>query len=610
MTKIFDSKPAKFPNNNTEEYNSVLKLLDILDKDQIKPDPKLIDKFPNTDGECSITDREQYPIGKIEIQIKTLPDSELKSPKYQCDLSFLSHCETSLLPVVLIAVNAKSESAFWLHMDRVLLEDLGAKVKGQSIVVYIPIENIITRDKTEYIDNWVKIVESYIRKKIDSDIQESYKRKYEELYHLLENFPKPIHSIGSENLRKLNIFIDTINNSYDNEFRSIKEVLFSGFWKISIAYTDFDDDRISYAIIPIKYGDNNLLIREVGSITPLVRDMMARTVTSHYVDNPIKNRPVECAYSLIKKETLDVIKKQSLKLVCEQLVYEYLTDFFDYTKRILLISDSESFSVEEYTTIMTEYLPIWIEEYNNFKRRQVYNSSIYFDIEDVFWHTLDVDKDKITEKAKARFQKNELCKLKIIDTSKVFSFEYIIDSLSLLHKLKITDFERPYSKKIYSNNSSFVWSWYTPETAFRKLSFVFEELPKVYDLYIETFFPKLQHELKFYSEFKLLIVNINYGIDFKSFNDSPSIELFYLDTTANVLPMTKIYLNSNGCPLNWKNHFECFKNGIIIDDLKYQLRSCSGGRIDHLFDKFTLREYLYKLLHERFEKYFKTKTTE
>jgi len=129
MNKIFDSKPAKFPNNNTEEYNSVIKLLDILDKNQIKPDPKLIDKFPNTDGECSITDKEQFPIGKVEIQIKTLSDAELKSPKYQCDLPFLSHCETSLLPVILIPVNAKHELAYWLHMDREILEDLGKILK-------------------------------------------------------------------------------------------------------------------------------------------------------------------------------------------------------------------------------------------------------------------------------------------------------------------------------------------------------------------------------------------------------------------------------------------------------------------------------------------------
>ncbi|MDY7396339.1 hypothetical protein UMM65_13895 [Aureibaculum sp. 2210JD6-5] len=610
MDKIFDSKPARFPNNNTEEYNSVIKLLDILDKNQIKPDPKLIDKFPNTDGECSITDKEQYPVGKIEIQIKTLPDSELKSPKYQCDLPFLSHCETSLLPVILIPVNAKNELAYWLHLDRETLEDLGKRIKGESIVVHIPKQNIITRDNTEYIEKWTRIVETYIRKKIDSDTQENYKKKYEELYKILEIFPKPIHSIGEDNLKSINIFIDTLNNSLDNDFRSVKEVVFSGFWKISITYTDFNDDRISYAIIPIKYGDNNLLIREVSSMPPLVRDRMARTVTSHYKENPIKDKPVDYAYSLIKNETLEVIKNQSLKLVCNQLVFEYLTDFFDYAKRILPISDKENFSVNEFRKIITEYLPIWIEEYNNFQNKPLIDSSIYFDIEEVFWHTFDKDKDSITEKAKVRFKNMDFCNLKIVDTSKIFSFKYIIDSLTLLQNLKINNIGRPYPKKIYSNDSGFVWSWYTPETAFEKLSFVFEELPKVYDMFIESFFPKLKQELKYYSEFKLLIINLKYGSEFKTFQDSPSIEMFYLDTVEEILPKTKIFLNSIDCPIKWQNQYENFENDIEIEEVKYQLKSSSGGVLDYLYDKFTLREYLYKTLQERFEKYFKTKTSE
>ncbi|MCH5685029.1 hypothetical protein LWM68_12725 [Niabella sp. W65] len=90
MEELFKGNPAKFPSNNTEEQNSVYKLLDMLDKTYIKPDPKIIDKFPNTDGEITITDQQQYPIGKIELQIKTLPSKDLEKPRYQCDRPFLN----------------------------------------------------------------------------------------------------------------------------------------------------------------------------------------------------------------------------------------------------------------------------------------------------------------------------------------------------------------------------------------------------------------------------------------------------------------------------------------------------------------------------------------
>jgi hypothetical protein len=608
MEKIFDSKPARFPNNNTEEYNSVIKLLDLLDKNQIKPDPKLIDKFPNTDGVITITDKEQFPIGKCEIQIKTLPDSEINTPKYQCELPFLSHCETSLVPVILIVVNTKNERAYWLHMDRRLLMELGSKITGKSISVHIPLDNIISRKDNSYIDSWIKILDSYIKKKIEIDVLEDYKKKYEELYKLIEYYPKPIHTIGNENLKLLNIFIDTLNNSYDGDFKSIKEVVFSSFWKISIAYTEFGDDRLSYAIIPIKYGDNDLLIREVSSINTLIRDKMARNIISYNYENPIKIRPVEYAFSLIKEETLEVIKKKHLQLICNQLAYEYLTDLYDYAKKILPIDDLDTFNVQEYSEIINVYLPIWAEEYNLFKNRLVIDSQIYFDLEEVFWHTSDGDKDIITNKALKRYQEKKYCTLTLIDTSINFSINYIKESLNLLLNQKLHKFKRPFPVKTFNNISGFVWSWYTPETAFKKLSFVFTELPIVYDIFVELFFPKLYDFLKFYSNFNLLIVNVKYKKDFKNFTDSPSIEMFYLQSNENIASSTKIYLNNEDCPLCWEKNSDYFDEGVVIDDIKYELKSSSGIGINHLYDRFTLRQFLYKFLEDRLEKYFKIKT--
>ena len=87
-------------------------------------------------------------------------------------------------------------------------------------------------------------------------------------------------------------------------------------------------------------------------------------------------------------------------------------------------------------------------------------------------------------------------------------------------------------------------------------------------------------------------------------NDSLFLEEIFLWDT------TKIFLNSIECPLKWQNHYEYFENGLEIGKVKYQLKSSSGGVLDYLYNKFTLREYLYKTLHERFEKYFKTKTSD
>jgi len=607
MNKIFNSKPSRFPNNTTEEYNSVFKLLDLLDKNRIKPDPKLIDKFPNTDGEITIVDQDQFPIGKCEIQIKTLPDSEIEKPKYQCDVTFLSYCETSLLPVILIAVNAKSEKAFWKHMNRATLSDLGERITGQSISLEFPLINVISRTDNSYLNNWEQIVQTYIKKKINSEVQEDYEKKYKELQEIIKNYPKPFHTIGSDNIKLLNIFIDTLNNAYDGDFKSIKEVIFHSYWKISITYTEFTDNSLTFAIIPIKYGDNDLLLREMSSMTPMIRDRMARNVISHYTANPIKKEPIEYALSLVEKETIEVIKNKYLQLICNQLAFEYIIDFYDYANKILPIDIVEYVDVKELSKLVNIYLPIWVEEFYSFRHYPIEDNIIYFDIEKVFWQISNEDKKNITDKAILRFKEQKWCLNKVLYINPEFSIDYVNESLNLLINQGVFNFKRPFQSKIYSGSSQFVWSWYTPETAFEKLNFIYTELPKVYDLFIESYFPNLYNALKYYSNFDLVIVNINYGVEFKSFSDSPSIEIFYLKATETSEPSTRIYLNSDNCPLDRKKIWEYFNTEVEIGQTKYKLILSSGGVIDFLYDKFSLQKHLYKCLKERFEEYFKTR---
>jgi len=614
MGKIFDSKPAKFPITTTEEMNSVFKFLDLINKSRIKPDPKLIDKFPNTDGEITIVDIEQYPIGKCEIQIKTLPDSDLATPKFQCELPFLSFCENSLLPVILIVVNAKSEKAFWKHLDRDTLTDLGKKIKGESIVLHFPVTNLISRVDNSYIEEWTKIINTYILKKIASEAQEDYEKKYNELREILANYPKPVHTVGKDNLKSLNIFIDTLNNALDGDFKSIKEVVFHNYWEISITYTDFTDNTLSFAIIPIKYGDNDLLLREMNSMTPIIRDRLARNVISYYRENPIKDRPVELAYDLIKKETLEVIEKKHLQLLCNQLVFEYLTEFYDYTKSIFPIDFGDKIDVSKFLKVINSYLPIWVKEYYLFKKNQIINSTLLLDIEEIFWHTFEKDIKKITEKAKIRFKEKKFNNYtvsygydnNIYPSNPEFTVKYVIECLEFLKNQKVHEFKRPFPSKIYNDSFKFVWSWYTPESAFEKLEFIYSELPKVYDLFIEAYFPNLSNSLKYYSDFNLVIVNVKYNTSYNSSLDSPCVEIFYLKSIENHDPTTKLYLNSKGCPLETRSFSKYYQEGVELEGIKYKMISCSWGVIDFLYDRMSLEKYLYKCLKERFEIYFKS----
>jgi len=604
---IIKSNPARFPNNSTEELESVYKLLDVLDKNLIKPDPKILDKFPNTDGEITIVNIEQFPMGKCEIQIKTLPEDNIDNPKYQCDKPFLKHCEISLLPVILIVVNAKHEKIYWLHISRDLIKTLAKKIVKESISVAIPIDNEISRINKNYIIQWTEIIESYKRKIIDFENLEAYTKKLEEINDLFKEFPKPIHKISEAEIKNLQLFIDTINNALDNDFKLIKETLYPNYWKLGIAFSDYGDKILSYAIYPLKYGQNDLLVKEIGSMSPIIKERIAHRIVNYFVDNPIKDTPIEYGYKFIKEETLSIIKNKYIKLIDEHLAFEYISDFVDDKKAILPNEFSDSFDLNLLSSIVELYLPIWYEEYLKiYKIPFVLNGFI---IEHNFLNTTREKINQITESAKKRYSLKEYSTLKLDFIRDKWDLKYLRSSIRFLLNQKMKDFERPFPQKSFKIGAKFVWDWYPTDSAYKKVQFVYNSLPKVFDLFVETLFPNLKKDLKFFNGFNLMLVNVSYKSEFNSLSDHPSIEIYYLQSeTPNNEDKIKYYLNEQDCPINRENLFKEWDRKILVDGSSYKLKSSSGGNIQFLYEKLTLEKFFYEYLYKRFEDYFKILT--
>ena len=107
MDKIIDAEPAKYSKTDTPEADALAVFNFIIDRKQIKSHLQQRDKVPNYDGNIEITKDDQTPIGKLEVQMKKLDESNENNPKYQCELSFLSYCEQSLMPIILLLLILK-----------------------------------------------------------------------------------------------------------------------------------------------------------------------------------------------------------------------------------------------------------------------------------------------------------------------------------------------------------------------------------------------------------------------------------------------------------------------------------------------------------------------
>lgn len=607
--RIFSAKPAVFPAYNTEEQNSVIKLLDILDKSRIKPEATFMDKYPNTDGYITITDAKQYPIGKCEIQIKTLPDINLDKPKYQCTLPFLSHCEVSLLPVILIAVNTNSEVAYWMHFFRTDLRKVSDKIKGKSIVVPFSKSNLISRTNKDYVDEWTNILNTYIQKKFDYEKLSEHQEEIEKLTTAVSNFPKPLHSISKEDLKSVSIFIDTINNALDNEFQSIKEILYHDYWKMSIVYSQFKKKSVSYALVPIKYGDNDLIIREIESMTLLYKTKTTKLISSHHTSNPISTNPFEHAYNIIKNDTIDVIKNKYISLVNIPLSEEYIIDSLDRLDEFFPMLNFKDYNLQQIKDLLHNYVPLLAEEHTKLNGISIDDGILYFNISDLLWHTMTEECQEISTQAIHRYSSGDFTTLKVVYQSSSIDIEMLLEYVDFLYNQGIEQFVRPYPARDYTKSGKFVWSWYDENRAYEKIKFLYTELAITYNQFIEAFFPKIYEALNYNSHFDLQIIDLQYGSEFDDNTDSPGVILYNLKCVEEPhTPRMQFFLNSQDCPLEFKIFRNDYKNGVDIEGVKYKLISSSSGHLKSFFEDYTLKNNLYQLLEESFKDYFASLT--
>ena len=107
-------KPAPYPPNSTEELEAITTFEGLLDKRFVMPHLNKFDKVPNTDGHIEIVDEERRPLGKLEVQVRKIPDGETS---YSCPVQLVAYSQTISLPFLLVCVDVGSRKAYFRHLD-------------------------------------------------------------------------------------------------------------------------------------------------------------------------------------------------------------------------------------------------------------------------------------------------------------------------------------------------------------------------------------------------------------------------------------------------------------------------------------------------------------
>ncbi len=287
---------------------------------------------PNTDGEVELTDQDDQPIGKLEVQVKALNPKYLSKPKL-CNIpaGFLAYCRKSVIPVILIGVDRTNNKAYWLHMTKSEVGKrqaaLNVKEDGKShyseYEVKLPSENLIDKDNYSYLDKWQLIYMAVAAKVLESD---TTRRAEEKLLDRASTEPR----LPMKDFMQMQVFAKELNDLLEMRFPVAKSTLIGDSPRVGVAYSMYSDWAVGF----LPFGTSPDLDRpEICEMSPSLATELGEKGMSfafHTGPNPIRSKPQECAREFVASEIGDILKNRRLVHFGDPfLAIELVTYFMD-----------------------------------------------------------------------------------------------------------------------------------------------------------------------------------------------------------------------------------------------------------------------------------------
>ena len=606
MDKIINSEPAKYSKTDTSEADALAVFNFIIDRKQVKIHLQQRDKIPNYDGNLEITKDDQTPIGKLEVQMKKLDEGNKDNPKYQCELSFLSYCEQSLMPILLVVVDTKNNLAYWLLINKGLLSTVKPKDDAKSVNIDIPKSNIIKEKDTTYISAWIKIIEEYKEKLFSYDSLNQENNILQSAYNDLAK--KTEESLGEENDEFIEIhrFLDILNHELDINYSIIKEIYYNSVWKLGFAYADYKTDSVTYSLYPIKYNKNDLQIKKVSRERFIELGKKGFGFTGHYQDNPIKNRFEKYTQEWLLEKLKPLFENKAFPIKNEIISREFIFAFIREFKDMLNITEKDAYLVSELKDSLMNDLPLWIDEGLNFRKIFVGREG-FVNIDYILSNFSEADRIQISKKVKERLEKKEYLSKPMPIGSKKYSLGILFGLLKYLEEKGIKEVSRFYLPRDYSRlkekKSYYIWDIWSPKDVKENVQRFFKEYAKVHDDFIKSFFPNMLEQFIYFKDFDRVIIILHVKEKYESWQDGAGADFYYLKNKNRKENLIEVYLEEEEHP--FKTDKPEFHEDIIIGKEVYSLKSSSVGILRFIFEDLPMMGYLYQEVLSKFETYLK-----
>ncbi|EQA64608.1 DUF4365 domain-containing protein [Leptospira alexanderi] len=572
-------QPKPYSNTDTAETESITIFRSKLDHRYIKIDLKERDKYPNIDGYLEIVNEKQIPIGKLELQVKTIQND----PYYYIDSSSLGYVKhVATLPVLLILVNRQESKVYWLQ----LIDEIGIKTEGGNYKIVLNDINTIT-DSSDHIQVWTNISKDYKRRVVN--------------YPLLEDLIKanlgtiPIENIGKNKLIYLQKFIDYINTYLDREFKVVKEIIFPRIWKLGIAIESFDGN-LSIGLYGIQFGEaDSTLIKSLKRNE--FKGIPSGKFKSIFYTFKHPENPEELANSKLKDFFNQALKIEAFPLGIKEVTNEYLASVVDqYHFAFGFPEKLNEYKVSEIQYGINNYLFNWT--YLAYSKINYPTHLDYIDISIVSVFTDEFSKKKIIEEVKSTSPKYAPYNF----YTKDFSIFHLLEALDILQSENIEIVRNitptPDSDRLRDVQSNLIYYAYTEEEIETKIKSQFVQA----NYYFEEYVRKYGLPQQFIESKEKLVTLISPII--KLNDDFPFVGVYQLIVEPEAqleIPKYKfVKITEDDIEMALKE-----SRKIELDGVLYKIHAY-GWTVDiPIFNPMPIRSFILEKLKEASEKYFK-----
>jgi len=542
--------------NSLKENISVRWLEQLFCIEGIKTNFKIEDKNPDIDGTFDILNNSRFE-ARIEVQIKTYNAKTSRSKsKFLCDTKVLYYAlKNRLNCVILFVVDIENNKSYWKYLSKSYLESLNLEqIKKNATINFELNEYVDKSNVNQSISKWqnffaIKNNGIFFE---DNNVDDSIKKK-EQILNLIRNFD--FARLCSEDIIRIQKFIDRFNYLLDNDFYFLKRFYYPQMWKMGIAIGDFTDTSLSYALYKLPLGEIDLIIKRIDLNSSNLFDFpFSKNFLSAASDesaNPIIDNSNDIVMEHINRKIVDVIENKRFLYLSPEIAIEYVFDtlkdkysswHIDYTTEVDLNSLNNFLETKYLSQIQMSNLPVY-------SRGQTNISTLYHCV-----------------KYLTNNEFNEISRLYPIDPKQ--------------------------KGDLYINY------------LYKKMQVVFSLLPDLFDAFMYYAFPSLKSKISFWNGVDLLAVNLM-AYD----NGETAIEIHHFKRIDSVNTKPNMIFTKNIDHSLYSKYKEEKNKELSVFEINYSYNDveykfiCREFTHSNLNKKYSIHEELYKYLGKRFDDY-------